>query len=255
MPRPPAHVSLARALSKRGLASRREATELIHAGRVRVNGRIVRDPSYAVVPERAALVIDGIAAAPPAPRRTLLLHKPRGVLTTRRDPEGRPTVFDLLGDAGDGLVAVGRLDAATTGLLLLTSDTQLAAWLTDPTHAVPRVYLVTVRGRMTPDETAHLTEGILDRGEWLRAADAIIRKASGRESHLRLTLTEGRNREVRRLCAAVGHEVTRLARVQIGGLALGRVLPGRWRLVRDEELATAFPDFRRENAGVRARLR
>lgn len=246
MPRPPAHVSLARALSKRGLASRREAHALIRAGRVRVGGRVVRDPAHPVVPERAALAIDDTPAPPPARRRTLLLHKPRGVLTTRHDPGGRPTVFELLGADGAGLVAVGRLDAATTGLLLLTTDTQLAAWLTDPVHAVPRLYTVTVRGRVVPETARHLTTGLVDRGETLRAARVVIRKASGRESHLLLTLTEGRNREVRRLCAAVGHEVTRLARVGYGTLTLGRVPPGRWREVPDAELAAAFPDFSRE---------
>ena len=244
MPLPRGHVSLARALSKRGLASRAEAERLIRDGRVRVDGRVVHDPTTAVVPERIAVAIDGSAVASPAPR-TLLLHKPRGVLTTRDDPEGRRTVFDLVADAGVRVVPVGRLDQATTGLLLLTTDTQFAAWLTDPANAVERVYVVTVRGRVTPDAAARLETGRVVDGEPLRAAAVVLRKASGRESHLVVTLTEGRNREVRRLFADIGHEVTRLARVRFGGLELGSLAPGRWRDVTAEEIAAAFPAFPR----------
>jgi 23S rRNA pseudouridine2605 synthase len=244
MPLPRGHVSLARALSKRGLASRAEAERLIRDGRVRVDGRLVRDPMAAVVPERIAVAIDGAAAASPSPR-TILLHKPRGVLTTRHDPEGRRTVYDLVGGADRRLVPVGRLDQATTGLLLFTTDTRLAAWLTDPANAVPRVYVVTVRGRVSPEAAARLEAGWAVDGEPLRAAAAVLRKASGRESHLVVTLTEGRNREVRRLFADLGHEVTRLARVRFGGLELGSLAPGRWRDVAPDELAAAFPAFPR----------
>ena len=117
---------------------------------VRVNGRIVRDPGLRVVPETAALVIDGVAAAAPA-TRTIALHKPRGVVTTRRDPEGRPTVYALIAEAGDGLAPAGRLDLASTGLLLCTNDTRFGAWLTDPDSRVEREYVVTVRGELTPE--------------------------------------------------------------------------------------------------------
>ena len=232
--RPPGMVPLDRALSKRGLASRRDARALILAGRVSVDGQPVRDPARLVVPERLRLEIDGRAAAPPASgRRLLALHKPRGTITTRRDPEGRPTVFDLLGDAGAGLVAVGRLDRASTGLLLFTNDTQLADRLTDPAAGVVRRYVVTVRGRVTAGETARLERGLDVHAasggvERLSAARVEIRKASGRETHLVVELTEGRNREVRRLFEAIGHEVTRLHRVAYGPIALGDLPPGRW---------------------------
>src|SRR5438067_9617415 len=135
-------VPLARALSKLGILSRAQATDAIRAGRVRVDGRIVRDPARRVIPERAVLAVDDEPRTRAA-WRTILFHKPRGVVTTRRDPEGRRTVYDVLGDAAHGLNAVGRLDLATSGLLLLTSDTQLANWVTDPANAVPRVYVVT----------------------------------------------------------------------------------------------------------------
>ena len=127
-------VPLIRALSKRGLASRKDAREMILAGRVRVDGRIATRPTQMVSPERARIEIDGVAARPRGARRLRLIafHKPRGVITTRRDPEGRRTVFDVIGDDADGLIAVGRLDRASTGLLLLTNDTELANRLTDP---------------------------------------------------------------------------------------------------------------------------
>lgn len=149
---PAGRVPLARALSKLGLASRAEATRLIEAGRVTISGRVVADPRHLVHPERTAIAIDGGDAVTRAARMVILLHKPRGMVTTRSDPEGRPTVYDLIRDlvreGGTHLVAVGRLDMASTGLLLFTNDTRLAHWLTDPETAIPRVYLVTVRGRV-----------------------------------------------------------------------------------------------------------
>src|SRR5947207_4700889 len=183
---PKGHVALNRALSKLGVLSRSQAIEAIRAGRVSVNGRIVRDPACAVMPEQVHVAIDAVPAPRPAPWRTIALHKPRGVVTTRRDPEGRTTVFDVLGAAGRGLVAVGRLDLASTGLLLLTSDTRLANWITDPGNAVPRTYVVTVRGEVTADAASDLP-----------AAQAVVRKASRRESHLILDLRHGRNRQKR----------------------------------------------------------
>jgi 23S rRNA pseudouridine2605 synthase len=138
----------------------------------------------------------------------------------------------VLGDAGRGLVAVGRLDLASTGLLLLTSDTRLANWITDPENAVPRTYVVTVRGEVTPDAARDLP-----------AAQAVVRKASRRESHLIVELRQGRNREIRRLFAAIGHEVTRLHRVSVGGLELNDLQPGRWRELTRAELRAAFPRY------------
>ena len=135
--RPRGTVSLARALSKIGLASRTDARAWILAGRVRVNGRIVTAPERAVRPEAAIIEIDGHVRSAAA-RRVIAFHKPRGVVTTRRDPEGRPTVFDVLGDAARGLMPIGRLDMASTGLLLLTNDTRLGHALTDPANRVPR---------------------------------------------------------------------------------------------------------------------
>jgi 23S rRNA pseudouridine2605 synthase len=234
-------VPLARALSKLGVASRAEATRLIEAGRVTVAGRVVTDARRLVHPERATLTIDGHAIARAA-RVTIVLHKPRGVVTTRADPDGRPTVYDLIRDAGMHLVPVGRLDMASTGLLLFTNDTRLAHWLTDPATHLVRVYLVTVRGRLD-DETAHAIErGVLIDGERLQATRVMVRKRSMRETHLVVELVEGKNREIRRLMLSAGHEVTRLARVSFGRLELGKLPPGRWRAIDEDELKRLWPE-------------
>jgi len=224
-------------MSKLGLASRAEARRLIVDGRVRVDGRVVRHPTTAVVLERARISIDGaVPASTSTDRRVLLFHKPRGTVTTRRDPEGRRTVFDVLGDAGRGLVAVGRLDFASTGLLIFTNDTQFANRLTDPAERVPRRYVVTVRGRVTPETARQLEEGLVapaagasGRTERLSASHVEIRKASNRETHLIVELVEGRNRELRRLFAAVGHEPTRIHRIGFGDYELGNLQPGQWK--------------------------
>jgi 23S rRNA pseudouridine2605 synthase len=233
-------VPLNRALSKLGVMSRAQATAAIRGGRVSVDGKPVVSPLMPVVPERTAIRVDGRRVGRQA-WRTIVFHKPRGVLTTRRDPEGRPTVFDVLGAEGRGLVAVGRLDLATSGLMLLTTDTRLAAWITNPVNRVPRLYLVTVRGRVETADVTKLTDGILVGGDRLRAQAVVLRKASGRESHLTVELCEGKNREVRRLLAAIGHEVTRLKRLSLGRLELGDVAPGETREVTALEIRDAFP--------------
>jgi len=237
MPGPPGRVPLDRALSKLGLASRAEARRLIADGRVTVNGRAIRLAATMVVPERARIAIDGEARVQGrAARRVLLFHKPRGTVTSRRDPEGRPTVFDVLGDAARGLVAVGRLDLASTGLLVFTNDTQLAHRLTDPAERVPRRYVVTVRGRVTPQTARQIEHGLFvpatrhgGRSERLSASRVEISKESDRETHLIVVLVEGRNRELRRLFGAVGHEPTRIHRIAFGEYELGDLQPGEWR--------------------------
>ena len=236
-------VSLERALSKRGIASRSEAHRLILDGRVSVDGITVTNPSTRIVPERVAIAIDGAAATGGAAPLTIVLHKPRGYVTTRSDPEGRKTIYDLLTDLPQRVIPVGRLDLATSGLLILTNNTQFGNWLTDPASKIPRVYLVTVKGEVTDDVAAQLIDGISVGHERLAAADVIVRKRSKRESHLTMTLTEGKNREIRRLLDAVDHPVTGLRRAQFGGLELGGLQPGKWRRVSAEELRAAFPNY------------
>ncbi len=149
--RKPGHVSLERALSKLGIASRTQAREWILAGLVRVNGVLREDPGFFVFPERAKIEIEG-RSIDRAEFAVFLLHKPRGVITSNSDEKGRPTVFSLIQEDRLTLHAVGRLDFATTGLLLLTNDTKLSSWLTDPANEVPRVYVVTVRGEITDEK-------------------------------------------------------------------------------------------------------
>ena len=164
-----------------------------------------------------------------------MFHKPRGVITSRRDPEGRPTVFDFSATRAAASWLSAGLDRASTGLLILTNDTQLANRLTDPRHRVRRVYVVTVRGRVEPD-TARAdrtrSRGQDDHGRHAngsRPRASTIRKASGRETHLLVELLEGKNREIRRLFEAVGHEVTRVHRIAFGDFQLGNLQAGQWR--------------------------
>jgi 23S rRNA pseudouridine2605 synthase len=222
---------LDRALSKLGIASRSEAKRLIAEGRVRVAGRIVRNAAHLVVPEHGSITVDG--AKPPVREwRAIAFHKPKGVVTTRRDPEGRPTVFDVLGETAESLVAVGRLDMASTGLLLLTTDTELANYLTDPSHAIVRRYIVTVRGALDDEDAAQMIDGV----DGLRARSVVVRKRSARETHLVVELVEGKNREIRRMLESLGHPVTKLMRVAFGGVELGGLQPREWREVSPEEV-------------------
>jgi len=233
-------VPLNRAISKLGVLSRSEATEAILAGRVQVANRVEQRPGMRVVPEQTPIELDGKRLSRAA-WRTIVLYKPRGVLTTKRDPDGRPTVYDVLGDQARELKAVGRLDLATSGLLLLTSDTRLADWILDPAVGIARLYLTTVRGLVTTDEVTTMIQGIVSGPDRLVASGVRFVKTSGRESQLLIELREGRNREVRRLCKALGHEVIRLKRVRLGGLDLGLLKPGEWREVTRAELRAAFP--------------
>ena len=189
--------------------------------------RVSRDPFFAVTPETARFELDGEILGG-IRRAVFIFHKPKGVVTTRSDEKGRATVFSLVdpllksrglsSSVVGHLHAVGRLDLATTGLLLLTNDSRLSAELTDPANAIPRVYVVTVKGEVSESECARMREGIEDEGEFLRADEITLRKSSGKESHLMVCLREGKNREIRRLFLATGHEVIRLKRVAFGAL-------------------------------------
>ncbi len=215
-------------LARAGVASRRGADELIKAGRVRVNGEVAGVATY--VGGRDRVEVDGSSVAP-EPLAYVLLHKPAGVVTTARDPHGRPTVVHLV-DVGRRVVPVGRLDADTTGALLLTNDGPLAHRLMHPRYGVDKVYEVEVEG--APDDAAltRLRDGVeLDDG---RTAPARVRRLAA--SRLEVTLHEGRKHQVKRMCAAVGHPVTRLHRRAYAGLTLGGLAPGEWRELTAREL-------------------
>ena len=214
-------------LARAGVASRRGADELIKAGRVTVDGR--RGELNTFVEGASVVLVDGREIGKQRLRH-VLLNKPRGTITTARDPKGRPTVVDLVG--GDiRVVPVGRLDRDTTGVLLLTNDGPLAHRLAHPRYGVEKTYVAEVEGDPGDDVVQRLAEGVeLDDG---RTAPARVRRLGA--SRLELVLHEGRNRQVRRMLEAVGHPVVRLRRSRYAGLGPGRLHPGDWRdLTRDE---------------------
>ena len=230
-------LSLARALSKFGVCSRAEAERWIEAGRVSVDGEIVLWPARRIQPGRQQVRVDGRRVGDDTERVVLALHKPPGYVTTRVEPGGRPTVYDLLGDVGRWVFPVGRLDRDSAGLLIVTNDHRLGQRLTDPEHHVAKTYHVRVEGLPDAATLGVLRSGV-ELGDGTRTREARVRSlGSGREgAWLEIVLTEGKNRQVRRMCAAVGHEVRELVRVSIGELELGDLAPGRWRRLGSEDL-------------------
>jgi 23S rRNA pseudouridine2605 synthase len=215
-------------LARAGVASRRSADELIKAGRVTVNGEPGQLNTFVEQADRVE--VDGRAVAP-QPLAYVLLHKRAGVVTTARDPHGRPTVVDLVRHDAR-VVPVGRLDADTTGALLLTNDGPLAHRLAHPRYGVEKVYEVEVEGDPNGDQLRQLGEGLqLDDGP---TAPARARRLG--PHRLELTLHEGRKHQVKRMCAAVGLPVTRLHRPRYGGIELGDLRPGQWRDLTDDEV-------------------
>ena len=228
-----------RLLSKRGIASRGTSQEWIRAGRVRINGRVIRDPATWVLWPKDSVSIDDQPIQDSA-KRFVLFHKPKGVITTHSDEKGRRTIFDILPEDLGYMHAVGRLDQATSGLLLLTNDSALSNALTDPAHQVMRTYLVSVRGAFTEALATEAVVGVVDGGERLQCHSVKIQKKSGRESHLEVVLIQGKNREIRRLFQALGHEVIRLRRIQFGPFRLENLPPGAWREIPIEDARKAL---------------
>jgi 23S rRNA pseudouridine2605 synthase len=229
----PSRQRLNRYLAGRGVASRRGADLLIEAGRVAVNGRTAALGTL-VDPVRDGVAVDGRPVPPALELRTLMLNKPVGVVSTRRDPAGRPTVLDLVEDA-TGLFPVGRLDTDSRGLLLLTTDGELALRLTHPRHGVRKRYQVAVRGRVRAAALRTLLSGVhLEDGPARALAASVTGERRG-DTLLEVEMGEGRRREVRRLCAAAGLVVTDLQRVGFGPLRLGRLAEGTSRRLRPAE--------------------
>ncbi len=226
-------IRLNRFLAQSGVASRRGADTLIAEGRVTVDGAVA-EPGTQVAPGQR-VAVDGRSVA--AERTVhLVLHKPVGYVTTMRDPQGRPTVSELI-DVPERVVPVGRLDAMTSGLLIMTNDGELAQLLAHPRHGVAKTYRVLVRGMPGATALRKLREGVhLDDGRTRPAEVELVGTRSG-GAELTLTIKEGRNRQVRRMCAAVGHPVLELERVAYGPLALGRLAVGSCRALRPHEVA------------------
>jgi len=234
----PARHGLARTLSKLGVCSRTEAARWIADGRVQVDGRIVRDPEWPIVQAAdvaARLRVDGQPVQGPQ-RHYLMLNKPRGLVTTVRDEQGRDTVYQCLRGAGlPWLAPVGRLDKASEGLLLFSNDPQWAAAVTDPERGPHKTYHVQVDCLPTPQQLQAMLDGVRDQGEALRAQGITVLRQGQRHAWLEVVLDEGRNRQIRRLLASQGIGVLRLVRVAIGGLALGELPKGAWRPLAEHE--------------------
>ena len=227
---------LQKLLARAGIASRRAAERLILDGRVGVNGRIVAELGAKADLEADEVTLDGERLRRSRPR-TLLLHKPDGVVTTLSDPEGRPTIRSCLPAGFERVFPVGRLDFHSSGVLLLTNDGELAARLLHPRHRIPRTYRVKIHGHPSPAALARLRHGVkLDDGV-TGPAQVDVERLLPAKAWLRITIREGRRREVRRMCEALGHPVDRLVRVRFGPIELGRLEPGRWRWLAEHEIA------------------
>ena len=232
-------LSLARALSKFGVCSRAEAVRWIESGRVQVDGRVSRFPARRIDPRQHEVRVDGRRVGDDTERIVLVLHKPAGYITSRGDPGGRPTVYALLDAGGPWVFPVGRLDRDSSGLLVLTNDHRLGQRLTDPEAHVPKRYHARVRGVPGPEALDALREGVpLGDGTVSRPAEVrALGTAQSGTSWLEIVLTEGKNRQVRRMCANVGHDVEELVRVAVGALDLGDLAPGQWRQLSPAEVA------------------
>ena len=230
-------MTLDRVLSRFGIASRTASLELIRAGRLKVNGKVERDPERWVWPERDVVHLDGKRLRP-APRTYLLLYKPKGVITSHGDPDGRKTIYDLLGASGRWVAPVGRLDKDTSGLLLLTNDTEFGHAVMSPESEVPKTYLAKINALLSDEAIAQLAGGVeMKRGDWARPQRVRRLEDRGKYTRLEIVLTEGKNREVRRMIEAVGFKVLKLVRTRIGPLTLEGLDVGKWRALNQREIA------------------
>jgi 23S rRNA pseudouridine2605 synthase len=230
---------LQKILSQAGIASRRASEQLMLDGRVTVNGATVRELGTKADPTHDEIRVDGRRIKIVEHHRYLLLNKPRGYMTTRSDPQRRPTVIDLLGGVRDYVYPVGRLDFESEGLLILTNDGDLAARLTHPSHGVARVYEARVLGMPDQRDLERLSRGLIVDGRRTQPADVAVKPArrGADEATIVLTIREGRNRQVRRMCEAIGHPVNHLRRIAIGPIRDSKLKLGTWRDLRDDEIA------------------
>jgi 23S rRNA pseudouridine2605 synthase len=238
--------TLERVFSKRGLGSRTDARSWIAAGRVRVNGTIVKNADHWVDLDRDRITLDG-KPLQNAAKLYILLYKPKGYVTSYGDPEGRPTVYDLIRDAGAWLSPVGRLDLDTSGLLIMTNDTAFAERVTNPDHKVAKTYQLKASTPISDEQMEQLRRGVTLSDGPTRPAGVRRVRDSPKYSFLELTIAEGRNRQVRRMLEAVGSKVLKLVRTGIGPVRIGELPIGNWRPLTAEEIAALG---RRANANT-----
>ena len=232
--------TLERVLSKAGLGSRTEARKWIGAKRVKVNGKLIQTPDHWVDLERDTVTLDGKPVRA-SKRIYLLLYKPKGYITTYKDPQGRPTVYDLIQDSGQWVVPVGRLDQDTSGLLLLTNDTRFAEVVTNPDFKISKTYLVKTSTQLSDEQIGQLQKGvILNDGPTQPAIVKRIRD-SAKYSFIEIIIREGRNRQVRRMIEAIGSKVLKLVRTEIGGVRIGDLPIGKYRELTPDEIKMLTP--------------
>jgi 23S rRNA pseudouridine2605 synthase len=227
--------TLERVFSKSGLGSRTAARSLIGAGKIRVNGKVIRNPDHWVDLVRDHITLDGKPLRA-AEKAYVLLYKPKGYLTTYRDPEGRPTVYDLTAEVGTWLSPVGRLDLDTSGLILLTNDTNFAELITNPAHKVPKTYQLKTSTLLDDDQIERLRRGVELSDGPTRPAEVVRLRDGAKYTFLEMTITEGRNRQVRRMIEAIGGKVLKLVRVAIGPIRIGDLQIGKWRNLSAQEV-------------------
>jgi len=227
--------TLDRVLSKAGLGSRTEARSWIGTGRVKVNGKVIRTPDHWVDFDRDRVTFDGKPVRS-SEKLYILLYKPKGYITSYGDPQGRPTVYDLIEDLGQWLVPVGRLDQDSSGLLLMTNDTQFAERVTNPDYKIPKTYLVKSSTRLTDDQLEQLRNGVELSDGPTQPAEVTRVRDSGKYSFIELTIREGRNRQVRRMIESVGSKVLKLVRTAVGPLRIEDLQIGRYRRLKPSEV-------------------
>jgi pseudouridine synthase len=238
-------MTLDRVLSRFGLASRRDARQAIQAGRLKVNGKVVRDADLWVRPDQVTLHLDG-QRLKPARKTYLVFYKPKGVITSHGDPGERRTIYEYLKEIGKWVSPVGRLDKDTSGLLLLTNDTEFADHVTNPVGMVLKTYLVKTSGLLSEETIAKLNAGVeMKRGDI--ASPVSVRRLEDRRKYtwLEVVLAEGKNREVRRMVEAVGFKVLKLVRIGLGPLTLAGLEVGKWRELTPSEMAALRKTSRR----------
>ena len=234
-------IRLQKWLSMAGVASRRKAEEMIQDGRVRVNGAVVTELGAKADPARDVLEVDGKIVETTQKKVYIMLHKPEGVVTTVTDPFGRPTVMDLV-PQDVRLFPVGRLDQDTSGLLLMTNDGEWAQKLSHPKHETKKTYVAVVKGVPSNESLRKLRNGIVIEGKKTAPAQVRLHEKipvkgeKEQNAKLMITIHEGRNRQVRNMCEAIGHKVISLKRVVVGGLELGNVAKGKWRYLTPKEV-------------------
>jgi 23S rRNA pseudouridine2605 synthase len=229
-------IRLQKWLAEAGLCSRRKAEGYIAAGRVKVNGKVVDEPGVKADPEKDAVTLDGKPAVIASQLIYIVLHKPEGVVTTVSDPQGRLTVLDLLPKLPVRIFPVGRLDYDSSGLLLLTNDGGLTQKLTHPRSGVKKVYMVRVKGVPTREALKRFSKGLMMDGRLTAPCEIKLVKKIMPDALVRVAITEGRNRQVRRMCDIIGCPVLSLKRVEMGSLKLGGLPRGCWRYLTPEEV-------------------